>query len=183
MCVASLWGGTGPVRLVLPGGGWRAAAAGFERVDWGEGGAADLVVAAQDQVGHDGGLAAGLAAPGGHQQRDSVEELGSVRGVAVGEEGDDHGGVDRHAQRPGEVGRRRSPRGAQRDHRDARARPGFRRGRRGIQRPGSRRPGAEHLTLALIGMSDGTVPPILSALGISQPTLRSAIYDRYRQAS
>jgi len=32
-------------------------------------------------------------------------------------------------------------------------------------------------------MSDGTVPPILSALGISQPTLRSAIYDRYRQAS
>jgi hypothetical protein len=43
--------------------------------------------------------------------------------------------------------------------------------------------GVEHLTLALIGMNDGTVPPILSALSTSQPTLRFAIYDRYRQAS
>ena len=43
--------------------------------------------------------------------------------------------------------------------------------------------GVEHLTLALVGMNDGTVPPILSALGTSQATLRAAIFDRYRQAS
>jgi len=43
--------------------------------------------------------------------------------------------------------------------------------------------GVEHLTLALAGMNDGTVPPILSALGTSQATLRAAIFDRYRQAS
>jgi ATP-dependent Clp protease ATP-binding subunit ClpA len=43
--------------------------------------------------------------------------------------------------------------------------------------------GVEHLTLALVGMNDGTVPPILSALGASQATLRAAIFDRYRQAS
>ena len=43
--------------------------------------------------------------------------------------------------------------------------------------------GVEHLTLALVGMSDGAVPPILSALGTSQATLRAAILDRYRMAS
>jgi ATP-dependent Clp protease ATP-binding subunit ClpA len=43
--------------------------------------------------------------------------------------------------------------------------------------------GVEHLTLALVGMNAGAVPPILSALGTTQATLRSAILDRYRQAS
>jgi ATP-dependent Clp protease ATP-binding subunit ClpA len=43
--------------------------------------------------------------------------------------------------------------------------------------------GVEHLTLALVGMKDGAVPPILSALGASQATLRAAILDRYRKAS
>jgi ATP-dependent Clp protease ATP-binding subunit ClpA len=43
--------------------------------------------------------------------------------------------------------------------------------------------GVEHLTLALLAMNDGAVPPILSALGASQATLRAAILDRYRQAS
>jgi ATP-dependent Clp protease ATP-binding subunit ClpC len=43
--------------------------------------------------------------------------------------------------------------------------------------------GVEHLTLALVGMNAGAVPPILSALGTTQATLRSAIVDRYRRAS
>jgi ATP-dependent Clp protease ATP-binding subunit ClpA len=43
--------------------------------------------------------------------------------------------------------------------------------------------GVEHLTLALVAMTDGAVPPILSALRASQATLRAAILDRYRQAS
>jgi len=43
--------------------------------------------------------------------------------------------------------------------------------------------GVEHLTLALLAMNDGAVPPILSALGASQATLRAAILDRYRRAS
>jgi ATP-dependent Clp protease ATP-binding subunit ClpA len=43
--------------------------------------------------------------------------------------------------------------------------------------------GAEHLTLALVGMNAGAVPPILSALGATQAALRAAILDRYRQAS
>ena len=43
--------------------------------------------------------------------------------------------------------------------------------------------GIEHLTLALVGMKDGAVPPILSALGASPATLRAAILDRYRKAS
>jgi ATP-dependent Clp protease ATP-binding subunit ClpA len=43
--------------------------------------------------------------------------------------------------------------------------------------------GVEHLTLALVGMDAGAVPPILSALGTTQATLRSAILDRYRRAS
>jgi ATP-dependent Clp protease ATP-binding subunit ClpA len=43
--------------------------------------------------------------------------------------------------------------------------------------------GVEHLTLALLAMDQGAVPPILSALGASPATLRAAILDRYRQAS
>ena len=43
--------------------------------------------------------------------------------------------------------------------------------------------GVEHLTLALVGMNAGAVPPILSALGTTQAALRAAILDRYRQAS
>jgi len=43
--------------------------------------------------------------------------------------------------------------------------------------------GVEHLTLALVGMNTGAVPPILSALGATQAALRAAILDRYRQAS
>jgi ATP-dependent Clp protease ATP-binding subunit ClpA len=43
--------------------------------------------------------------------------------------------------------------------------------------------GVEHLTLALVAMDDGTVPPILSALHASQATLRRAVLDRYRRAS
>ncbi len=43
--------------------------------------------------------------------------------------------------------------------------------------------GVEHVTLALIGMTSGLVPPILQALGSSGPALRAAILDRYRQAS
>jgi ATP-dependent Clp protease ATP-binding subunit ClpA len=43
--------------------------------------------------------------------------------------------------------------------------------------------GVEHLTLALVAMNDGAVPAILSGLGSSPATLRTAILDRYRQAS
>jgi ATP-dependent Clp protease ATP-binding subunit ClpA len=43
--------------------------------------------------------------------------------------------------------------------------------------------GVEHRTLALLTMDQGTVPPILSALGASPATLRTAVLDRYRQAS
>jgi Clp amino terminal domain, pathogenicity island component len=43
--------------------------------------------------------------------------------------------------------------------------------------------GVEHLALGLLAMNSGLVPPILSALGTSEPALRAAILDRYRQAS
>jgi hypothetical protein len=43
--------------------------------------------------------------------------------------------------------------------------------------------GAQHIALALLGMSNGAVPPILSALGLSAAPLRAAILDRYRKAS
>jgi len=43
--------------------------------------------------------------------------------------------------------------------------------------------GVEHLTLALVAMNDGAVPPILSAVGAPPATLHAAILDRYRQAS
>jgi hypothetical protein len=44
-------------------------------------------------------------------------------------------------------------------------------------------PGTDHVALAIIAMSDGLVPRILSALGVSAPALRAAILDRCRQAS
>jgi hypothetical protein len=37
--------------------------------------------------------------------------------------------------------------------------------------------GVEHLTLALVAMTDGAVPPILAGLGASQAMLRAAILD------
>ena len=43
--------------------------------------------------------------------------------------------------------------------------------------------GVEHLGLAIVSMTDGAVPPILSALGSSGPRLRAEILHRYRQAS
>jgi hypothetical protein len=43
--------------------------------------------------------------------------------------------------------------------------------------------GVEHLGLAVVSMTDGAVPPILSALGSSGPRLRAEILSRYRQAS
>jgi ATP-dependent Clp protease ATP-binding subunit ClpA len=41
----------------------------------------------------------------------------------------------------------------------------------------------QHLALGLLRVTDGLAPAILSGLGVSAPTLRSAIADRYRQAS
>jgi ATP-dependent Clp protease ATP-binding subunit ClpA len=43
--------------------------------------------------------------------------------------------------------------------------------------------GVQHIALALLSMDDGTVPVLLSALGLSAPPLRAAILDRYRKAS
>ena len=43
--------------------------------------------------------------------------------------------------------------------------------------------GVQHLTIALLGMDDGMVPVILSALGASRASLRAAILERYRKAS
>ena len=43
--------------------------------------------------------------------------------------------------------------------------------------------GVQHLTLALLGRKDGTVPVILSALGAPATSLRAAILARYRKAS
>jgi ATP-dependent Clp protease ATP-binding subunit ClpA len=42
--------------------------------------------------------------------------------------------------------------------------------------------GVEHITLGLVAIDSGLVPPILSALGASAATLRTAVFDRYRQA-
>jgi hypothetical protein len=38
--------------------------------------------------------------------------------------------------------------------------------------------GVEHLGLAIVSMTDGAVPPILSALGSSGPRLRAEILSR-----
>jgi ClpA/ClpB-like protein len=43
--------------------------------------------------------------------------------------------------------------------------------------------GVEHIALALTTVESGLVPPILAAAGTRAPALRSAILDRYRQAS
>jgi len=43
--------------------------------------------------------------------------------------------------------------------------------------------GVQHLALALLALKDGTVPAILSVLGVSSTSLRAAILDRYRKAS
>jgi ATP-dependent Clp protease ATP-binding subunit ClpA len=43
--------------------------------------------------------------------------------------------------------------------------------------------GVEHLALGLVSTNAGPVPPILLVLGTSGPALRTAILDRYRQAS
>jgi Clp amino terminal domain, pathogenicity island component len=43
--------------------------------------------------------------------------------------------------------------------------------------------GVEHLGLAVVSMTDGAVPPILSALGSSGPRLRAEILSRHRLAS
>ncbi|HEY1000732.1 MAG TPA: Clp protease N-terminal domain-containing protein [Streptosporangiaceae bacterium] len=43
--------------------------------------------------------------------------------------------------------------------------------------------GVEHLTLALLAPKDGTVPVIVSALGVPATSLRAAILARYRKAS
>jgi Clp amino terminal domain, pathogenicity island component len=43
--------------------------------------------------------------------------------------------------------------------------------------------GVEHLAVGLIATKRGMVAPILAALGTSAPALRTAILDRYRQAS
>jgi hypothetical protein len=42
--------------------------------------------------------------------------------------------------------------------------------------------GVQHLALALLATDDGTVPMILSALGVSATSLRAAILERYRKA-
>jgi Clp amino terminal domain, pathogenicity island component len=43
--------------------------------------------------------------------------------------------------------------------------------------------GIEHVALSLLAVNTGPVPPILNALGTSAPSLRTAVLDRYRQAS
>jgi hypothetical protein len=43
--------------------------------------------------------------------------------------------------------------------------------------------GVEHVALSLLAVNTGPVPPILNALGTSAPSLRTAVLDRYRQAS
>ena len=43
--------------------------------------------------------------------------------------------------------------------------------------------GVQHIALALLGMPNGAVAAILSALGLSGDALRGAILDRYRKAS
>jgi hypothetical protein len=43
--------------------------------------------------------------------------------------------------------------------------------------------GVQHLTLALIALTDGMVPVILTALGVPAASLRAAVLARYRKAS
>lgn len=51
------------------------------------------------------------------------------------------------------------------------------------QSSGDRQIGVQHIALGLLAMDTGLVPPILSALGTSPARVRSAVLDRYRQAS
>ena len=44
-------------------------------------------------------------------------------------------------------------------------------------------PGAEHLALGILAVSEGLVPATLSGLGVSGPAVSAAILDRYRLAS
>ena len=56
--------------------------------------------------------------------------------------------------------------------------------RREAQARGAAAPfGVEDLALGILAVSEGLVPPILSALGVSRPALSSAILDRYHPAS
>jgi ATP-dependent Clp protease ATP-binding subunit ClpA len=59
---------------------------------------------------------------------------------------------------------------------------GLRNAHREAQAQRDTRIGAEHLALGLLAAGDGTVPLILSALGVSAPALRIAIRNRYRRA-
>jgi hypothetical protein len=56
--------------------------------------------------------------------------------------------------------------------------------RREAQSRGAAEPaGVEDLALGILGISDGLVPQLLSALGVSGPALATAIMDRYHPAS
>ena len=55
--------------------------------------------------------------------------------------------------------------------------------RRAVRDQHNAGPDVEHVALALIGMTDGPVPAILSSLGVTPLALRTAILNGYRQAS
>jgi hypothetical protein len=55
--------------------------------------------------------------------------------------------------------------------------------RRARARHAARPAGAEDLALGILAVSEGLVPPILAALGVSGPALSTAILDRYQSAS
>jgi ATP-dependent Clp protease ATP-binding subunit ClpA len=56
--------------------------------------------------------------------------------------------------------------------------------RREAQARGAARPSVvEDLALGILAVSEGLVPPVLSALGVSGPALSTAVLDRYRPAS
>ena len=58
------------------------------------------------------------------------------------------------------------------------------RARREAQARGATQPSVvEDLALGILAVSEGLVPPVLSALGVSGPALSSAVLDRYRPAS
>jgi ATP-dependent Clp protease ATP-binding subunit ClpA len=64
-----------------------------------------------------------------------------------------------------------------------RAKKALERSLREAQAAGDSYIGVQHVALALLGMDDGMVPLIMSALGVSPAPLRAAILDRYRKAS
>lgn len=56
--------------------------------------------------------------------------------------------------------------------------------RRKAQARGGTQPSVvEDLALGILAVSEGLVPPVLSALGVSGPALSTAVLDRYRPAS